>query len=775
MNLPKCRTPTTTLAIAFLFFGSFLVTIAPTSTAATTRVFSITDGTVNNTVPFQTFDGNPPKLFDIDGDGDLEIIAQNDNQYVYIFDSRNGKMLAEFKTKFPAGWGARSFNGPEVAIMSQGGSTRVIVANSAAYITSYRFDAAGSTSTSFRLVKEWERRLTDCYAGSAMDSKPVLADLDKDGRFEILASTENLGVYALRDDGRIYWKTCIGGGNAEPTVGDLNQDSWPDVVFGSDAGVVTAMNGRTGSTMWTFRTLDHFDLHSASMPVGVAIGQLDGVGGLDVVAGARDSHDPNNWSNDHALLLALDSSGRKLWGKQDPIGNPLTYTHPVIADADKDGQAEVYWGDWNTIGHKPPADEEDAWKRTGSAHFYRYDRVGNMVWRQTLGTFWSNKDVPIADVDGDGVQEMLANGPASNGHDGIWYLDVRTGAKEAFVDLYPWQLARAPVVEDLWDTDTMQWVVPVGPYASGVSHAILVYDTGAPYSAVWPHLPYPTLGTPQPDPEPTGEFAATFTIKSPGQWWQEVFVKPATSRTITKVEIRKNGDFWRPMELRSWGGWTSSIQTPAGTTVEFLATDSGGAVSQSAPFTWMDGTLTKGSVPRNDPDPEPTPFVPTFEVPPSVNEWWVEVKVRATDPLSGVDARVNSGAWMALSATSWETWAKSIGAPRGSQVQFRATNVYGQQATSQTFTWLSDSNPGFTATFEPKSQTNNWWVEVKVTSASDVQSVDAQVDNGAWTSLPKTGWGTWAKSFFVADGAAVKFRATNDIGNTAESGVYIWG
>lgn len=761
------------LVAGALLLSSLSVTL-PGASAATTRTLAITTASAGPKVAFAAFDGNPPKLFDINGDGQLEIIAQNDNQYVYIFDSKNGTLLAEVKTNFPPGWTARSFNGPEAAIMSRGGSVHLVVANSAAVITSYRFDPFASTKAHFALTKLWERRLSDCFSNPGMDSKPVLADLDRDGRFEIVAGTEELGLFALRGDGTLLWKNCLGGGNAEPSVADLNLDGGPDVVHVSDAGVVTALDGRSGATMWSFRVLSGFNLGSGSMPVGATVAQLDGKGGPDVVVGARDSHDAVDWSQDHALLLALDSGGRLLWARQDPQGNPLTYTRPVIVDADKDGRPEVYWGDWNTIGHKPPFDEAQAWKTTGPAHFYRYDAAGTLVWRQTLDTWWSNKDLALADVDGDGVQEMLANGPNAAGHDGIWYLDVRSGAKEAFVDVHPWQVQRAPVVADLWGTGTMQWVLAGAPMnRSAGGHAILVFDTGAPFSAAWPHLPDPVLGTPPPPPSAT--FNATFTIKSPNQWWQEVFVKPETPRTITKVDVRIDGTFWRSMTLRTWGAWTSSYQTPAGTRVEFLATDSNAAVSLSAPFTWLDGTLTKGSVTPGD-SPPPAPFTATYQVPPNVNEWWVEVKVTASDPVTSVEARVNNGAWTALTLQSWGNWAKSFFVQTGSSVQFRATSSTGAQNLSQTFTWLSSGgrSANFTATFQPCCTENNWWVEVKVTSTHPITKVEASVNSGPWTALSKTTWGTWAKSFFVADGSSVRFRATNDAGDTVISGTYTW-
>ncbi len=661
-----------------------ILVVSDEADAATTRTLAITPATARPTVAFATFDA-PVKVFDFDGDGDKEIVAQNDNQWVYVFDSRTGGLLAELRTTFPSGWGARSMNPPEVAILNGDGKAHLVVANSAATITSYTFDKAGSTSTKFTFRKDWDRRLTDCYPNPGMDSKPVLADLDKDGRLEILAATEEQGIYALRDTGAVMWKNCTGGGNGEPTVGDLNLDGWPDVVFGSDGGLVTAMGGRTGGTMWTFNLLSRFNLASGSMPVGVAIGQLDGLTGPDVVFGARDSHDATDFGNDHAILGALSSGGSLLWAKQDPTGNPLTYTHPIIVDAAKDGQPEVYWADWNTIGHKP-----GNWETTGPANFYRYDKAGTLVWKQSLATFWNNKDAPLADVDGDGVQEMLANGPGSNGHDGIWYLDTRNGAKETWIDLYPYKLNRAPTVTDLYGNGRMQWVAPVASFASGGANGVLIYDTGAAYSSAWPHLPDPARGTgggtttttttstsgTSTGTTTTGTFAATFTVPSSvNEWWVEVAV--GSNQALSKVEAQANGGAWTALTKQSWGNWAKSFHVPAGSTVVFRATSTGGATATSPAFKWLDGSGGGGS----------TTFAATFTPKAVGNDWWVEVDVGSNQALAKVEAQVNGGAWTALTKQSWGSWAKGMSAPNGSQITFRATSTSGGSATSATYTW----------------------------------------------------------------------------------------
>src|SRR5688500_15268066 len=102
------------VAVASLLLVGALMVWLPTPTeAATTRALVINNALVQSQVPFLTFDGNPPKVFDINGDGKLEIIAQNDNQWFYVFDSKTGALLFEAKTRFPHAW-SRSFNGPEV-------------------------------------------------------------------------------------------------------------------------------------------------------------------------------------------------------------------------------------------------------------------------------------------------------------------------------------------------------------------------------------------------------------------------------------------------------------------------------------------------------------------------------------------------------------------------------------------------------------------------------------------------------------------------------------
>ena len=735
-------------------FAVVLPLSSPTAEAATTRVLAITNALANPQVPFATFDGNPPKVFDINGDGKLEIIAQNDNNWFYVFDSQTGKILFQAKTTFPGSWGARTFNGPEVSILKEGGVPSIVVMNSAAYLTKYRYDHAGSTSSAFKFVKEWEKRLNTCYSNPGSDSKPTLYDLDMDGDLEIIATTEENGIYAVRSEGTVLWHRCIYGGNAEAVAADIDLDGKPEVVFGSDGGVVTAMNGQTGQTLpgWPFYATQ-YNIGSGSMPVGPAIGQLDGTGGLEIVIGARDSHDATNFDNNNALLLALKNTGAVLWAKQDPAGNPLTYTHPIIVDADKDGKNEVYWGDWNTMGHKPPWDPALAWQVTGPANFYRYAADGTLVWKKTLGTWWSNKDLSIGDVDGDGVQDVLANGPIG-GHDGLIPLNVTNGAAGPFIDTYPWKVARGPILADLWNTKTMQIVIGTG-HEEG-NHAVLVYDTGKPYNSVYPHLPYVTKAR-STGPQPT--LQATFTPKSLGNpEWVEVQV--TSSSVITKAYAKINDGPWYLLSQQASGTWGRALSAPLGSTLVFRAFNAANEYATSNPFTWT---------------ARPTPTLEASFTPRSLgNPDWVEVEVTSASTITRAYAKINDGPWYGLDPQSSGTWGRALSAPQGATVVFRAFNAANEYATSSPYTWTVRPTPTLEATFNPMSVGSDNWVEVDVTSTSTITRAYAKVNDGPWYLLTQSASGTWGRALSAPDGSTVIFRAFNAQNEYATSSTYTW-
>ena len=145
---------------------------------------------------------------------------------------------------------------------------------------------------------------------------------------------------------------------------------------------------------------------------------------------------------------------------------------------------------------------------------------------------------------------------------------------------------------------------------------------------------------------------------------------------VVAVDAKVNNGAWMPLKLRSHCDWAAGIQAPAGSQVTFRAFRPDLSV-QTTTMAWPPGGGGGGS----------SGFDATFK---NVrgNTYWIETDVTVTGgTLSGVDARVNSGAWVALEKKSWGSWAKSIYAPSGAKVDFRARATDGSADLSGVYTW----------------------------------------------------------------------------------------
>lgn len=436
------------------------------------------------------FDAAPLALFDFDGDGLKEVVAHGNDSRVYVFHSKTGEVLARLNTTIPDGWGVeRVLNAAAVGRLAPGQPPSIVVTNPAAFVAAWRYAPTANATGDFpwAFEKLWERHLPELPDSGApsMDAAPALADLDGDGELEVVLQTESVGVFALRGDGTTMWSLAIGGGNAEPVVGDVDDDGEPEVLFASDAGILTAVEGRTGKIEWGFEAFQHAQA-PASIPVGPTIADLDGKAPPEMLFAARDAHDTRDYANDHVTFLAIhvDAGTPKLVWKYRPLwAAPLAYAHLAVADVTGDGRPEVFGIDWNTIGHVP-----GEWQRTGPAHVFSLSHDGKERWMREVEAWWSNKEVAIADVDGDGAYEVLVNGPRS-GRDGLWAFDARTGRAERFLPVAPWKVERGPQLADLWGQGTIQLLLSVRPVDDARRGGILVFDLEKPWDAPWPGAP----------------------------------------------------------------------------------------------------------------------------------------------------------------------------------------------------------------------------------------------------------------------------------------------
>lgn len=161
---------------------------------------------------------------------------------------------------------------------------------------------------------------------------PGAGDLDVGGiavdAGNVYFGTDNGQLVAATLDGRILWKASGRGKiRPAPALGDLDSDGTIDVVVGDEGGTLMALDGRTGSRIWSVVTGQN-SYDAAGFIGAAALVDLDGDGGLDVVAGARDG----------VLGAYRGRSGAPLW---QVGGSSGIHASPSALDLDRDGKPEI--------------------------------------------------------------------------------------------------------------------------------------------------------------------------------------------------------------------------------------------------------------------------------------------------------------------------------------------------------------------------------------------------------------------------------------------------
>jgi outer membrane protein assembly factor BamB len=390
---------TMALLIASVAVGA-LARDASAPMAQASLALSIDEESLSNGVPLGAWTGKPPSLADANGDGLLDIIAQNQNQHVYVIDPRTGDLLVEVKPTYPYGPDLGPFNGPKVGDLDRDGTPELVNINRAAMLSVWTLTRAdGGIAPSLK----WEKHLNEHHGRPSADAGPVLADVNGDGSLEILAQTEETGIYALRADGTTLWSRAEYGGNAEPRVVDVDRDGDVDVLFFTDGGIVHAVEGRDGSTLWRFDALANGAWPASITSPGI-VKDIDGDGRNEVVFCARNVENATPESapgapryREHHFVLFAIRDAAVVWTHKPAWGNPLCGAYLMAFDADGDGKDEIYGLDWNTIGHKP-----GNWERLGPAHAFAFTHDGREIWHRSMDASTTKVSMAAGDWTGSG-------------------------------------------------------------------------------------------------------------------------------------------------------------------------------------------------------------------------------------------------------------------------------------------------------------------------------------------------------------------------------------
>ncbi len=332
-----------------------------------------------------------------------------------------------------------------------------------------------------RLDKKW-----DFDAQSSITSPPLVADIDGDGNKEIVFGTKQGKLFVLDTDSGIKWfydtnekvdevelmfldTDIMSSIHAPPNIGDLDNDGMNELVFGTELGVVYALNSK-GEVLWKY---------NAGSPVRgqVLMHDLYGDNDKKIIFGCEDKN-----------LYVLNNKGKLVWKFE--AGSSVQSTpallkkeNPCIVFGSDDGtvfcvnhKGELEWK-FKTQGKvvAQPAigklfNDDRVFIIIGSSDYYLYvlDPEGELRWKyKTEGAIVAK--AALADLDNDKKLEIVFGSCDNN----VYALNAH-GDKLWSYETDFW-VASEPVIEDI-DGDGRKEVI-VGSY----DHNVYVLDSKGSY------------------------------------------------------------------------------------------------------------------------------------------------------------------------------------------------------------------------------------------------------------------------------------------------------
>jgi outer membrane protein assembly factor BamB len=251
-----------------------------------------------------------PALLDSNSDGTKDIVFPTLNMDIIVLDGRTGFELWRFYDSE-----SEIIHSPAAFDANDDSVDDVLVSTEMGYV--YLLD--GKTGWSL-----WKNPIHGRPAGS-----PSLADLDGDGRQEIVILTKDGNLVSFSPEGKLLFTYEIEGtfSNA-PSLGDTDGDGLNEIVLTDDTGVIRVIEGKTRAEKWTFE--------SEEGPVlgRTALCDLDGDGGMDVV-----------YCSYSGALFVLD--GRT--GSQVAVFNSKShvFSTPIAIDMNRDRSTEIICGTYS--------------------------------------------------------------------------------------------------------------------------------------------------------------------------------------------------------------------------------------------------------------------------------------------------------------------------------------------------------------------------------------------------------------------------------------------
>ena len=202
--------------------------------------------------------GGPSAVGDCNADGATEILFPSGSGYLYCLDATGGLL-------WKARLGKETITGPMI-IPSAEGAPSVVGCSVDGRLVCLD-GATGQERWSLKLEGEW-------------DSTLAVADLEGDGRLEIVLCNTSFSADCVSEKGELLWRAPLtGGAFAAPAIADLDADGRAEVIFGTRSARLEVFD--SAGAPWA----------SLDMPSAVynspLVADVDADGRLDILVACR--------------------------------------------------------------------------------------------------------------------------------------------------------------------------------------------------------------------------------------------------------------------------------------------------------------------------------------------------------------------------------------------------------------------------------------------------------------------------------------------------------
>ena len=293
-----------------------------------------------------------------------------------------------FDMPYQAGWPQKTINSirskPVIADLDKDGTKEIIVGSGIEGddFFVYVFHHNGS------IMKGWPIRVNDSMFGS-----PAIGDIDDDGDLEIIMTDEDY-VYAWHHDGIPVdgWPKTVGNCKSSPTLYDLDDDNDLEIIIScgeyidSKTCAVVHIWHHDGSYVDGWPQIITEYSYSIIEYSSAAIGDIDNDGIVEIIIGIRMSDDYFP-VNGYVYVWHPDGTIMDGWPLPTEKYGEI-HSSPVLADLDDDEDLEIILGTF-----------------AGYLYVLHHDGTVFDGWPQDFSSWLY--DQAVADVDQDGILEII--------------------------------------------------------------------------------------------------------------------------------------------------------------------------------------------------------------------------------------------------------------------------------------------------------------------------------------------------------------------------------